>query len=167
NPECVRYLEHLIRVNNLSKTRIFPVAIGEVTDIRNLMLFSKEETDASASLVEDFRPNNSVVDMRPVPVFNFGHIESSMGIVEGIGLIKIDVEGAESEVLKSFNHVLKQQRPLVLIEILPVYVEANTFRSERQKTIQDACLDLAYAIFRINKTADELSCISQIDHFEV
>lgn len=167
NPECVRYLEHLIRANNLAKTTIFPVAVGEVTNIRNLMRFSEEQTDASASLVEDFRPSNTVVDSRPVPVFSFRDMESGMGIKEEIGLVKIDVEGAESEVLKGFYHVMSQQRPLVLIEILPVYVAANTFRAERQEMIRDACVDLAYSIFRINKTADELSSISQIDQFGV
>ncbi len=38
-----------------------------------------------------------------------------------IAMIKIDVEGAELEVLTSIKYEIKENHPIIIVEILPAY----------------------------------------------
>lgn len=69
------------------------------------------------------------------------------------GLIKIDVEGAELEVLQGMLGLVARVRPLVLIEILPVY-EISSPRWQRQLELQSELNRLNYRMFRVLKRPD-------------
>jgi FkbM family methyltransferase len=53
-----------------------------------------------------------------IEVDTLDNITSEIGIMEKIGLIKIDVEGAEPEVLKGSFSILEKHHPKLIIEIL-------------------------------------------------
>src|SRR5690606_20114495 len=65
-------------------------------------------------------------------------------------LVKIDVEGAESFVIKSLFEVC--QNAIIICEILPVYNEKNVDRLKRQNEIEDLLKINNYSIFRIEKS---------------
>jgi hypothetical protein len=69
-----------------------------------------------------------------------------------VGLIKIDVEGGELEVLRGLKDIILANQPSIIIEILPVYSSENIERLSRQKLLQEFIKNLNYEIFRINES---------------
>ena len=67
-----------------------------------------------------------------------------------IDFIKIDVEGAEFEVIVGFKDILQKHRPNLLVEILPVY-ESSSPRVGRQQAIEEILDELGYYKYRILK----------------
>jgi FkbM family methyltransferase len=146
NASCVSYVNELIRVNALSTIAIFPVALSDHTGEINLQFYHDRKTDSSASLVQGFRADK-VVYTRKV----FTVDANSIHFDDSIGLIKIDVEGAELEALKGLERHLQIDRPLVVCEVLPVYNESNEFRVDRQNEIEKFLKRNKYEIVRINE----------------
>lgn len=62
------------------------------------------------------------------------------------------MEGAELEVVKSLLDLIKRDRPIILVEILPVYSAANTFRMDRQDELEQIFADAGYVALRVEKT---------------
>jgi FkbM family methyltransferase len=163
NPICVNYLNTLIKVNKFSRTEIFPVGLGNKTSILKLALYSTSEVDSSASVVANFRDQESIVQTMNVPIFQFSdtHLESE------IAFLKIDVEGAELEVIEGMYEKIKQDHPLILMEILPCYNKENSERINRQEKIQDIFRRLNYKILRVIKANDKFLGIEEMDEIEI
>ena len=73
---------------------------------------------------------------------------------ENIYIIKIDIEGAELEVLKGVSSFMGTCRPFIVIEILPVYQQSNQSRLYRQTEIETLVEQRNYKILRVKKTAE-------------
>jgi hypothetical protein len=71
---------------------------------------------------------------------------------DDFGLIKIDVEGAEWQVLQSLAPLLAAKRPVLLLEILPVYSAENKSRLERQLGVEKVLADGGYKLLRVGKS---------------
>ncbi|MCB0802247.1 MAG: FkbM family methyltransferase, partial [Flavobacteriales bacterium] len=82
-------------------------------------------------------------------------------------LVKIDVEGAELEVLQSFKEVLVQSKPIILMEILPVYNKENKQRLIRQEKIQELLVECNYSIMRLHKDRDKINSIEKLANIEI
>ena len=72
--------------------------------------------------------------------------------INDLALIKIDVEGAELDVLKGMVGSLKRYQPLVICEVLFTDRHANLrFMEERNTEFKNILIELEYQIFRIVK----------------
>lgn len=151
NPACVFYTRHLIEANSFRNCTLLPVGLFTRDDVLALDLFSEEAVDPSASLITGFRPDREVRSRVFVPVFQF---ETLAGIIghKRLGIIKIDVEGAELEVISSLLQAIRRDQPIILIEILPVYAQDNAFRKNRQDELERIFAEVGYALLRIQKT---------------
>ncbi len=139
-------------VNQLPNVQIVPLGLAEVPGIRKLQLYHGTTSDPSASLVQDFRPGESISKIKLVPVMAFSDIEVQLGISD-LGFVKIDVEGAEAEVICSMRGALSTFKPWLIVEILPCYNAENVVRVTKQRMIESVMRDADYDIFRIIKTA--------------
>lgn len=151
NPVCVFYLGELIRRNNFGNCTILPVGLFDNNGLLQLDFFNESVVDSSASLIKSFRPGHKVDHRHYVPVLTFETIISALKL-GGISTIKIDVEGAELEVLKTLYKTISNYRPIIILEILPVYTNENKMRKERQSKIEQIIFKLEYSIFRVRKT---------------
>jgi FkbM family methyltransferase len=162
NAHCVAYVERFIEMNGFTDCLIVPVGLGKETGLRRLQLYHGTTTDSSASIVEDFRPDRSVSCVKIVPVFPFQAIEHAVGI-SALGIIKIDVEGAEAEILSSMREILLRDNPWLIVEILPCYGEDNLERIERQNSIETLMAVSNYVKFRILRAPNgHLQCLSSV-----
>lgn len=157
NPKCVYYSDILIKANQFDNCKLIPVGIFNEDTVLLLNLYSEIDTDSSASIIDDFRPGQEVYSKIFVPVCRFEGV-SNMLQLKSLSIIKIDVEGAELEVLISMKNNIKQFRPFILMEILPCYTEENTRRIIRQEKLESILLELNYKVLRIIK--------SGLDHIE-
>ncbi len=165
NPNCVYYLKKLVQANNYSNTQILPIAISDKTEITELLLNNSSEIDSSASMIKDFRSRTVGTKTLQIPAFEFIDIEYL--IPNKIGLLKIDVEGAELEVLNSFIKRVTKDKSLIFIEILPAYRNENHFRINRQNKIFELIEKNKYLIYRIMKNQDGFDGLHKIDQFEI
>lgn len=160
NPNCVYYVQELIRANKFINVTLYPVGLADKTQLVELNFFTTDATDSAASIIADFRRGSTVYRKEFVPCFKFSDI--NLSISEDIAFIKIDVEGAELEVLQGLSEILKKYRPFILIEILPVYDLSNANRLVRQQEIERLLSELEYKILRILKQGE-----SEVKGFEM
>jgi FkbM family methyltransferase len=154
NPACVFYIKELIKANQFVDCTIFPVGLFTEDTVLTLDCINDTEVDSAASLIKNFRPDHAVYHQLMVPVLRFQSITNALNI-QTVGIVKIDVEGAELEVVKTLYPLLTEQRPLVLLEILPVYSVENMMRKERQEELEQLFEQLNYSFYRVSKTIND------------
>jgi FkbM family methyltransferase len=151
NPSCVHYVQELIRINKLKGYDIFPIGVAAKTEVLKLIFFEADESDSSATIIEHYRPLNREDHFIYVPVFDF-HSISSFLPENPYSLVKIDVEGAELDVLLGLQDWIKANQPYLLVEILPVYSSENQARLKRQEEIESLFRNWGYKMARLKKT---------------
>ena len=161
NPACLYYVDELIKHNQFTSCTIIPAGLYSQDQILSLDLYSDDSADSSASIIRSFRSESQIRNKIYVPVFRFESIASIVDF-KGISIIKIDVEGAELEVIQSLIKLINAFRPVMLIEILPVYNAENLVRLDRQLSIEAIFASLDYILHRIEKNGELLSSITQI-----
>lgn len=111
-PENLRLLKHNLYLNNLvERVHVEPVAVSNSSNPTLEMALPGEGLAVTATLHKK-SPNNNSIEVRNVRLDDFQLADS-----RPIKLIKIDVEGAEMEVLRGAENFLQKHRPVLLIEV--------------------------------------------------
>lgn len=125
NPACYYYLHELIRSNAFRNARVFPIALSNERHPRPF--FAKRLGDKMGSL-HDFnrlgqdQPRSfELLTDRGDDVL--AHLSS-----DPPSFIKIDVEGAELEVLQGLASTLTQYKPVLLCEIVMVKPDHPSYK---------------------------------------
>lgn len=155
NIQCAAYVQRLIEKNKLARYFIFPFGLGENESIFDLYL-RKGQTE-TASIIKGFRPDEFYSTSNKVLIKNGDDVVSGY-IENAVSLIKIDVEGAELEVIKGLINTIKNDRPFILIEVLPNIVMSGHKLSDHQikqrnrnrKELTFLLEKLDYNIYQIN-----------------
>jgi FkbM family methyltransferase len=154
NPVCAGYLDKLIENNKFSRTVVFPAGLFDRNELMLLNHYTDSDTDSAASVIPEYRPETSRFRTSFVPVFEISKIPGFADL-ERIDLIKIDVEGAELEVLNTLHELIIKHKPFIIIEILPVYSGDNVIRKNRLDRIQRFIRETGYIIYLIGKGKNE------------
>ncbi len=149
NPRCVAYAQRLADLNGFRNAPIVPAGLSTDDGAAELTMNTPDAGDEGATLVRDFRPGHTVHRRLPVRLVRFATAEQELGIGP-LGIVKIDVEGSEREVLRSLEQRLTADRPAILLEILPVGRPENVDRLGRQQDIEALFQQLRYRLFRIH-----------------
>jgi FkbM family methyltransferase len=150
NPLCVEYCRELIRINGLENSTVVAAGLYNRNDLLVLSFYNPDEADDTATVVSDFRPDRKIYRQEYVPVVCFDEIAPGFNLKD-ISIIKIDVEGSELEVLQGLRNTIEAYRPLIMLEILPVYSDQNLQRRDRQQNVEQILMDLDYKILRVLK----------------
>lgn len=162
NPVCTMYSNELAHINNFKDVAIYPVGLSNESKFVKLNFFSRSKSDPSASIIERFRPDQKIYKSEYIRVMNFEAFNAELKLGKR-DVVKIDVEGAELEVLEGLKQYLKVHKPKILIEILPVYDINNESRLKRQEKIEALVKDINYNIYRIDKENGQFKGLNQID----
>lgn len=166
---CCYNLSQFILINDLRSAKVLPVALSDVNGL--LKFYSQGSYDEMAGLA----PNPDASE--PVDTF---YVQARVGDevlseleIEAICAIKIDVEGAELEVLRGLQNTLRTKRPPVVFEVRPNFwgVEKRTMyppeecakRQGRADAIYELLADVRYDIFQIDENGAE----AKINRFEL
>jgi FkbM family methyltransferase len=148
NPICSFYLQELVKANAFTNTHLIPAGLYTEDRLVELQFLASDPSDSSASVIKGFRPQAKIDHIQVVPLFRFESVERLLQFPK-IAMIKIDVEGAELEVLQSLGIILSRDRPKILLEILPVYLAGNNFRIGRQESVEQLIAKFDYSVLRV------------------
>ena len=132
------YLQRFIDRNKLQNHNVIPMGLSDQTAVLDLML--SYEVDVSATVIPNIRTKDQYSFSRKVLV-NTGDsvLPRLLEDSEDIALVKIDVEGAEKEVLSGLEATVNRYRPVIIFEVLPSsddamqdYVRHHTSMSEAE-----------------------------------
>lgn len=170
NASCVMYVEELIRINKFSNVTLVPVGLYKEDGLFMLDLYYDDMTNSGGSIIKDYwayTKKHPVYRKMVVPVMSLGTIKKSIPDIE-YDIIKIDVEGAEMEVLETLIDEIKIRKPIIVIEILSAYSEENKLRVDRQNRILEIVNQLNYKILLIQEdTNHQLKALKSIALFDV
>ncbi|HEX6115798.1 MAG TPA: FkbM family methyltransferase [Solirubrobacterales bacterium] len=134
------YVEALLAANGRVGDSVIAAAAGEAAGIALLEVAG--DLDDSASLLEPGAAGRAGPGVRPVPVVRGDDALATAGIGE-LGLLKIDAEGAELEVVRGFEGAIARDRPPIMCEILPFDSEP---RRRRAAELTELLAGLGYAM---------------------
>ena len=153
-------VESFLIENNVKNHYILPVALSDRNgcipiNIRGNGIYSMAST--VASIVDGFRPGSFYDYSKNIYAAIGDEVIDSLGIAS-IALIKIDVEGAELEVVRGLKATIEKCRPFILFEVLHHYLvltkkelDANTidFRTSRIRELEEIIRSNKYCIYNI------------------
>jgi FkbM family methyltransferase len=149
NPVCQFYLKELIAFNRFGSVSLVPAGLSDKGGLAELNFYSSNPDDATASVINNLRPGAVVTGIDHVYLATLDELMAA--IRSKVSLIKIDVEGAELEVLKGSLSVIRRDRPLILIEVLPAYCAENRVRIDRQAELEQLIRGESYLIYLLVK----------------
>jgi FkbM family methyltransferase len=118
NPAIVKQLRQNTERNGLINIAIAEAACSDSTEVRNLYVASAYNTGLSSLSRDNLAWTKSV----KVTCTTVDLLAEKYGL-HRVDLVKIDVEGAELQVLRGMTTVLKRLRPRIIIELIPSLLE--------------------------------------------
>ena len=150
NPICWMAAQQLANLNGIRNCRLIPAGLSDKPGLVELIL--NFPTDPSASILRNFR-DPAIDGMKTyihVSLQSGSEALATLGAV--VGIIKVDVEGAELEVLRGLEAQMKSSRPLGIFEVLPIYDrnhKVGAYRLERQNELLKILRNLDYKVLRL------------------
>jgi len=160
--ECCVFINQFITDNRLQHAKVIPIALSNQN--RLCTLFSNHPGDDMASILD--APSGVVQPWRLsrwVPARVGDEVFEELGLRD-IGVIKIDVEGTELQVLSGLVRTLNEQRPIVVFEVLPNFYGEDRHMLDpascaRNRSAADEILSIfnmaGYRISQIDSNGDE------------
>jgi FkbM family methyltransferase len=154
-------VESFLIENKITNYCILPIALSDQNGsipmyIRGSGIYSMAST--VSSVVEDFRPKNFYNYAKYIYAARGDEIIDNLGITS-ISLVKIDVEGAELEVLRGLKTTIEKYRPFILFEVLHHYLVVTKeeldektidFRELRIQELEQIIRSNRYHVYQIN-----------------
>lgn len=156
NSVCANYAQKLISANGFKNCEIQQFALTDQPRI--LELSTNEASDAAGSIISGLRPNY-FKQIAKVQGVSF----DSLGISEPISFVKIDVEGAELEVLMGMSGAVTKWHPPILCEVLDSFSdEVLTFTQQRADKLSEWLSDQDYCIIQLQQGKERLKSFQQL-----
>jgi FkbM family methyltransferase len=160
-------VDSFINTNHLRRHAVLPIGLSDRTGI--VHLGTRRTNDVTASIIAEYRPSGFYRAWKWVVVATGDEVLSLLN-VSSVCLIKIDVEGAELEVMLGFERTIHRRRPYIVFEVLPDYLHATQspldesiaqIRAIRRNKIYRLLLQNDYQVFRVDQERlTEIECLA-------
>jgi FkbM family methyltransferase len=166
------FLEQFILRNKLRSYSTFPLALSNTCGVVNLQGRGGKSgylLSSAASLIAGFRPAGFYDYTHPVCTVRGDDVVPPLNLA-AIAVIKIDVEGAELEVLEGLAGTIDRCAPILIFEVLHHFLamtsealdaETIAFREKRLQSVESFLRSRHYVIHQI-LTGREIQTISAI-----
>ena len=161
NPTCVALVHELIRLNGFAGCQLVPVALSDRPGA--LPLIASSEADDCASVVPELRPDRRPFREQYIAALVFDQLPLPLA---DIRVVKIDVEGAERQVLSGMQEFLARERPAIVCEVLHAHAAETLDSCAREsRAMEDLFSRLDYRIFWLRKQSERISGLEAVDAF--
>lgn len=163
NSTCTSYVNQLVKHNNYSDCVVQNLALSD--KIQSLILEKTLIDDSRASLISGLRPNY-FIDSEHVFALDY----QSMYMEEKISFVKIDVEGAEYEVIKGMEKAILKHLPIITCEVLDSHSdEVYDFTQHRATLLSELLNSMNYGIIRFytSLTTGNIVSFEKIDTIDI
>jgi FkbM family methyltransferase len=153
---CCFMIQRFLDDNRITNFMILPLGLSNTN--RLIKLHSGPgDHDSIASMVDGFRPDSFYSSHRYVSVMKGDYVISMLDL-SSICAIKVDVEGAELEVLEGFLTTIEKTKPFLVFEVLNHFLVGTgsrldhktiRFRESRIEKMEEMLRELNYEIFNI------------------
>jgi FkbM family methyltransferase len=120
---CCSLIQSFIEENNLKNHTILPFGLSNNNQLVRLY-HRGGNYDGTASIIQNFRPESFYASYRYVYVRKGDELIAELKLAS-ISAIKIDVEGAELEVIEGLLDTIREKMPLIIFEVLNHYLVAT------------------------------------------
>lgn len=131
DPEAFRALAWNIELNGLENVSAFAAALSQGVGIARMAGMRGERGDSTTSLLN---PDGSAGS--DVLTIGFDDVARSVDL-SGVSLVKIDVEGAEFDLLPTMTDWLKHQKPALLLSTHGPFLDSE-FRAEKLDALAES-----------------------------
>jgi len=152
NPFAAAYVAKLARANGWGNVDVFPFALG-AREERQVLELARED-DAGASVVH--RAGRQLLARQAVACMRLDFLRRAGLIALPRGFfLKIDVEGAELEVMRGARETIAELQPVIQCEVLWAHAQ-EAVEPLRERNAQLAALlrELGYRMLRIRLDVD-------------
>lgn len=157
NIKAASYVNEIIVSNGMQNAMIVPVGLGSDKRLASLFLASSGATDPGASINENIRDPTFYGAKRIVAVFDGDTALAELEVTSGRIILKIDVEGAELEVLSGLERAIDILRPFVIVEILPPSYFSSTvndYRLSQAEKLKGLMAEHRYVEYSVGERGD-------------
>jgi FkbM family methyltransferase len=149
NPVCYDYSKKLLELNNDQNSILVPVGLGEKSGL--ISFYASTQASSDGTMIEQLRINNANITKQIIPVFRFDDIYGDFDLSGNI-VIKIDVEGAELNVIQGMHNFILEKQPIIICEVLHADAqEKQDFNKKRNDELVEILRKLDYVIYKIIK----------------
>lgn len=168
NPACVYFLNQLKQLNDWPQVEIVASGAWNSHSFLKLNVDNNDPVAQTATVVPSLRPEKSIGNSHWVSCSPFDKLLKLTNATPP-ALIKIDVEGAELEVLQGMTKSLCNDRPAIICEIL--FAAENADLEEYAATVQklrDLLTAHDYRLFNIEKSdSAQFLRLRPLDNFPI
>ena len=159
-PECTSRIQEFLTLNRLSNHQVFLLALSNYTGKAELLIRDKKFNPASSSvssIVSGFRPSDFYESSMQVSAMPGDRILNDLKLKK-IAMVKIDVEGAELEVVEGLRQTLQNHLPVIHFEVLNHFLivsgsglddRTKSLREARAEKLEQALRSLGYVIYQV------------------
>ena len=152
NAVCNYYTNELIRLNSFTKAQVLPLALSDEMNVKTL--YAGRMGDKCASLIHDVKCKSSLEYSSTIVTVKGDDFIDLLGI-DKISVVKIDVEGAEYEVLNGLLKTIDKFRPFFYIEIWASYADGESNQAnQRIPKIYDLITSRNYTVLNTNRQSE-------------
>jgi len=152
---CSFVIHRFIRDNDLKNFVILP--FGLFTENRIVRIQLRGGDSDTASIIENFRPISFYTSQEYVCVRRGDEVVTELNL-QSVAVLKIDVEGAELEIIEGLSNTIREHKPFIIFEVLNSYLAVTgerlddsiiEFRAKRTQRMEAILRDQGYEIFNI------------------
>jgi FkbM family methyltransferase len=153
---CCFMIQGFLEENHISNYEILPVGLSNKNGTEKLFL-REGNYDPAASMVRNFRPEGFYTSHHNVCVREGDELISELP-VSSVSAIKIDVEGAELEVIEGLRKIIREKMPFIIFEVLNHFLvitgeklddQCICFREARIQKMEDILRQMEYVILNV------------------
>jgi len=167
NVRCLAFVTELVSASALGNVTLVSVGLWNEPKMQELLLQAGSAIDQTATVRSDLRPSSRRC-REWIWTQRLDDVLIELG-TPAVSLVKIDVEGAELEVIEGMTGLLARAAPPIICEVLPADVSAD-LESYRHRVQRLAALlhSHSYVLYRISVSSQgAFRSLQPIDVFPI
>jgi FkbM family methyltransferase len=161
HPQVFTRLSQNVHINGLSNIFSINAAVSEGEEF--IEFFAQQPSDNMG--LSSIRLNYDIGKHETVRVANYGLDEYFSDRTTTISLLKIDTQGAESQVLNSAKNIIAKDRPVIIFEIEDEYFSSGNEKLTTKQQILNILAANNYSLYAITNAINFLPKIDLLSNY--